>query len=64
MQVAEQRKKVDDVIKQVKPYWYGMWFVALLVNSALVIGYYYQDKAILRGVKTMERRKLFDSYQY
>ena len=51
---TEIKKEQDESLKQVKKVVYPFWTVALLVNGCLLVGYYYQEKAIARGQKMID----------
>lgn len=55
--LQEIQKAQDESLKKLKRVVYPFWFFAFLVNSMLVIGYFYQDKLISRGSESVRRRE-------
>ena len=43
-QIAEVKKNQDETLKKAKKVYYPFMTVAIIINSLLIIGYYYQDK--------------------
>ena len=47
--LAEAKKEQDESLQKVKKVVYPFWTIAFMIHSVLLVGYYYQDKAIKRG---------------
>eukprot|EP00347_Sterkiella_histriomuscorum_P009334 403341609 len=62
--MEEVRKKQDESLNTVRKIVYPFWIVAIMVNSILLIGYYYQDKIIEKDAKKISLRDQFKNYRY
>ena len=61
-QIAEVKKKQDESLKKVKKVYYPMMTFAIIINSLLIIGYYYQDKQIKRNSVRIARQEKLATY--
>lgn len=43
---------------------YPFWAVAIVVNSILLIGYYYQEKIIEKDTRKLDLREKFKNYKF
>ena len=60
--LAEIQKEQQESLKQVKKVVYPFWTIAMIFNSLLLIGYYYQDKQIMKGQARIDQLEKFNSY--
>ena len=56
------KEKQDETLKNVKKVYYPFMTVAIIINSLLIVGYYYQDKQIRRNSVRIARQEKLATY--
>jgi hypothetical protein len=60
--LAQVYKEQDEKLNQVKKYVYPFWTIVFVLNSVLAIGWYYQQKTIMKGQQRIDKMEKFESY--
>jgi len=59
-----REKEIKEQFVQAKRVMYPLWAIAIIINSLLVIGYYYQDKLIAKNAKKLRNRERNRAHQH